>query len=77
MQVNDLEAYLNQLFDIAKFHDYCPNGLQVEGRHEVRRLISGVTASLDFLTRDDPFDSTRARVELGWTPTVRPEVGIP
>ena len=49
MQVNDLEAYLNRLLDTAKFHDYCPNGLQVEGRREVRRLISGVTASLDFL----------------------------
>jgi len=49
MQVNDLETYLNKLLDIAKFHDYCPNGLQVEGRREVRRLISGVTASLDFL----------------------------
>ncbi|SEA74821.1 Nif3-like dinuclear metal center hexameric protein [Nitrosospira multiformis] len=49
MQVNDLEAYLNRLLDIAKFHDYCPNGLQVEGRREVRRLVSGVTASLDFI----------------------------
>ena len=49
MQVNDLETYLNKLLDTAKFHDYCPNGLQVEGRREVRRLISGVTASLDFL----------------------------
>ena len=49
MQVNDLETYLDRLLDIAKFHDYCPNGLQVEGRREVRRLISGVTASLDFL----------------------------
>lgn len=25
--------------------DYCPNGLQVEGRAEVRRIVSGVTAS--------------------------------
>lgn len=49
MQVNDLETYLNRLLDTAKFHDYCPNGLQVEGRREVRRVISGVTASLDFL----------------------------
>lgn len=49
MQLNELEAYLNQLLDIAKFHDYCPNGLQVEGRSEVRQLVSGVTASLDFL----------------------------
>ena len=35
------------------------------------------TASLAFLTRDNPFTSERARRELGWTPTMRPEIGIP
>ncbi|MEO8335745.1 MAG: NAD-dependent epimerase/dehydratase family protein [bacterium] len=35
------------------------------------------SASLDFLTRDNPFTSDRARRELGWNPTMRPEVGIP
>lgn len=49
MQLSELEAYLNQLLDITRFRDYCPNGLQVEGRNEVHRLVSGVTASLDFL----------------------------
>ncbi len=49
MRLNELEIYLNQLLDIAHVHDYCPNGLQVEGRSEVRKLISGVTASFDFL----------------------------
>jgi len=28
-----------------RFADYCPNGLQVEGRREIRRVASGVTAS--------------------------------
>ncbi len=49
MQLNGLEIYLNQILDVAHFHDYCPNGLQVEGRSEVRQLISGVTASFEFL----------------------------
>jgi dinuclear metal center YbgI/SA1388 family protein len=31
---------------VDRFKDYGPNGLQVEGRAEVRRLVSGVTASL-------------------------------
>jgi nucleoside-diphosphate-sugar epimerase len=35
------------------------------------------SASLDFLTRDNPFTSDRARRELGWDPPIRPEVGIP
>ena len=35
------------------------------------------TTSLDFLTKDNPFASERARLELGWAPPVRPEEGIP
>ena len=40
---------LLQAFDTLlmpeRFKDYGPNGLQVEGREEVRRIVSGVTAS--------------------------------
>jgi dinuclear metal center YbgI/SA1388 family protein len=39
--VDEADRYLNT----AKISDYCPNGLQVEGRPQVRRIISGVTAS--------------------------------
>lgn len=35
----------DRLLEPGVFQDYCPNGLQVEGRSEVRRLVSGVTAS--------------------------------
>ena len=49
MQRDELENHLNQLLDISRFHDYCPNGLQVEGRDRIQTLISGVTASLDLL----------------------------
>ncbi|WP_332813424.1 Nif3-like dinuclear metal center hexameric protein [Ramlibacter sp.] len=33
------------LLEPARFKDYGPNGLQVEGRAAVRRIVSGVTAS--------------------------------
>lgn len=36
----------NALLLPDRFQDYCPNGLQIEGRPEVTRLVSGVTASL-------------------------------
>jgi len=35
------------------------------------------SASLDFMSRDNPFTSERARRELGWNPPMRPEIGIP
>ena len=38
-------------------------------------VVSG--ASLAWLTRDNPFTSDRARAEIGWAPSVRPETGVP
>lgn len=43
---DDLAKYLQQLLDITRFRDYCPNGLQVEGKTKIHSIISGVTASL-------------------------------
>mgnify|MGYP000881513140 CR=1 FL=1 len=37
---------LDELLQPERFRDYGPNGLQVEGRPEIRRVVSGVTASL-------------------------------
>jgi dinuclear metal center YbgI/SA1388 family protein len=45
----ELELYLNNLLEIGRFRDYCPNGLQVEGARRVQKLATGVTASLAFL----------------------------
>ena len=42
----ELLATFNSLLQPARFKDYGPNGLQVEGKARVRRIVSGVTASL-------------------------------
>jgi len=49
MLLKQLESYLDLLLNISHFNDYCPNGLQVEGRGEIKKVVSGVTASLEFL----------------------------
>lgn len=41
----ELENIVNQQLNSGAFSDYAPNGLQVEGRTEVKTLITGVTAS--------------------------------
>jgi dinuclear metal center YbgI/SA1388 family protein len=41
-----IEDHLATLLAPERFKDYGPNGLQVEGRADVQRLVSGVTASL-------------------------------
>ena len=44
-----LDAYLAEFLRVQDFRDYCPNGLQVEGRAEVARIVTGVTASAALL----------------------------
>jgi dinuclear metal center YbgI/SA1388 family protein len=44
-----LAKHLAETLDINRFRDYCPNGLQVEGKPRIRRLVTGVTASLALL----------------------------
>jgi dinuclear metal center YbgI/SA1388 family protein len=46
---SEIEAHLEMLLQPGAFKDYGPNGLQVEGGRDVRRIASGVTASLAFI----------------------------
>lgn len=41
----EIETFLNTLLEAGRFKDYGPNGLQVEGKPEVHKIVSGVTAS--------------------------------
>ena len=41
----ELIAYLDEQLEVSRFQDYCPNGLQVEGKPEINTLVTGVTAS--------------------------------
>ncbi|MCR2745117.1 Nif3-like dinuclear metal center hexameric protein [Limnobacter parvus] len=45
MDRNVLERDLQELLDQARMPDYCPNGLQLEGKPRIKRLLTGVTAS--------------------------------
>ena len=40
-----LERYLHELLQPERFRDYAPNGLQIEGKDEIRRLVTGVSAN--------------------------------
>lgn len=45
IELKKMLAEINKTLRPELFNDYCPNGLQVEGRTTVRHLVSGVTAS--------------------------------
>lgn len=49
MELKQLVNYTRQLLQVERFVDYCPNGLQVEGRPNVNKIVTGVSASMDLL----------------------------
>ena len=44
MLMSKLSSYLNTLLNVNAFNDYCPNGLQVSGKANIKKIITGVTA---------------------------------
>lgn len=49
IQLNKLVGYLDQYLRVRSFQDYCPNGLQVEGRPIVSKILGGVTATQELI----------------------------
>lgn len=45
MDLKRLTQEISHYLQAERFQDYCPNGLQVEGRPHVHKIITGVTAS--------------------------------
>ncbi|MBL8377190.1 MAG: Nif3-like dinuclear metal center hexameric protein [Burkholderiales bacterium] len=59
---------MDALLEPGRFRDYCPNGLQVEGKSRITRLASGVTASLALIERaiDEGADAIIVHHGLFW-----------
>lgn len=45
MKNSELEQLINDKLNSAAISDFAPNGLQVEGRDTVHKIVTGVTAS--------------------------------
>ncbi len=56
----------NTLLDINRFKDYAPNGLQLEGKSEVRKIVSGVTASQALIDAAIEANADVLLVHHGW-----------
>jgi len=61
-----LQQWLDDTLQPWRFRDYCPNGLQVEGKSSIRRLITGVTASQALLDAAIARDADAVLVHHGW-----------
>jgi dinuclear metal center YbgI/SA1388 family protein len=48
---NDVISFINTYLSVKEFEDYSPNGLQVEGKEHINKIIGGVTACLELFER--------------------------
>ena len=64
-----LEKYINEYLNIVKFNDYCPNGLQIEGKTDIQSIVSGVSANQDLIDRaiDEKTDALLVHHGFFWT----------
>lgn len=62
----DLAAWLDDTLQTPRFKDYCPNGLQVEGREQIASIIAGVTASEALLRTAIERRADAVLVHHGW-----------
>lgn len=62
----ELCAWLDTTLNSAAFSDYCPNGLQVEGKSTVSHIIAGVTASQALIDVASERGADAILVHHGW-----------
>src|SRR6185436_9791252 len=51
LPLHSLAAYLEEYLEASRGRDFGPNGLQVEGRPEVRKVVTGVSACEELFVR--------------------------
>ncbi len=66
MLLKELRDYIASLLQTEQFRDYCPNGLQVEGRANIRRIATGVTASQRLLAAATEWGADAILVHHGY-----------
>lgn len=66
MHRDELVAYLDGLLETARFRDYSPNGLQVEGCADIHHLVCGVTANQALLDAAVAAGADGILVHHGW-----------
>ncbi len=74
----ELVQWCDQLLQSGRFKDYCPNGLQVEGKERIQRIVSGVTACQELLDEAVNWKADLILVHHGyfWNGENQPVVGI-
>lgn len=59
-------SHINELLDIDSFKDYAPNGLQVEGKAKLKKIVTGVSATQALIEAAIVADADAIVVHHGW-----------
>lgn len=62
----ELALYLHQLLRCELYNDYAPNGMQVEGKKEIQRICSAVTASKEVIEQAVSWNADALLVHHGY-----------
>ena len=73
----ELENYIGQYLRVSLFRDYCPNGVQIEGRESIQRVATAVTASMAAIEAAQAIGADALLVHHGyfWKGEAAPVVG--
>ncbi|WP_434953431.1 Nif3-like dinuclear metal center hexameric protein [Shewanella sp. HL-SH4] len=74
MDRHSLSTYLNEFLNVAKFKDYAPNGLQVQGKNAIRTIVTGVTACQPLIEQAIALNADAILVHHGFFWKNEPEV---
>lgn len=65
VHLREVVGYLDTTLEIERIRDYCPNGLQVEGKLEVSTVVTAVSASAEKFTHAIEMDADLIIVHHG------------
>ena len=66
VELTELVEYCDEILKSAQFNDYCPNGLQVQGRSQVQKIVTGVTACQALLDQAVEYEADLVLVHHGY-----------
>lgn len=49
--IKELSEYINKLLNVNNYEDFCPNGLQVAGKEEIRKVVTAVSVCQELLQK--------------------------
>lgn len=76
--LGELVDYLDKELQVLDFDDYCFNGLQIEGKKNVSKVVAAVSASLDVIQQAAAWNADLLIVHHGifWNKDAHPITGV-